>query len=1500
MSEVYCSGCGKCGKRKKIFSFIVSIVSLFLISNLNADCTNSGGVTNVNCNETINSDVYSNTSNGVSSSSILNVDVENMHGVHNNNNGSWSFNGLNVITNGGNAYALYAQNGANITVRDNAHISTNGTNAHAVNAEYSNINIGNNARISTYGPDVPPTTHGVSVPQSMSYGVRASYSNVTIGDNALVTTAGIGSYGVATYENSLLIFGDNATITTTGGNPYCGMCGLLYEGWASTAVMISGTSTAGSTVIMGDNANISIQGWGSALNLARSSSAAYIGDNAIITANGNRNSYAVSMTEGGDVVIGNNAAITTTGTTIYYDDSRYNGQPHTIYGSKGARFTVGDNASITAYGYLASAVQFTDANVTIGDNARITTYGEGKNTSPNEGAYGIKMRNGYGTYNANILKVGNNAVITTHGSQATGVQIREKSTGTFGDNLTIITHGNSADALETYDRSNVTVGDNAFIATAGNASHAVRTLPYGTNAGEANTFIGKNSSLYTTGDGSYAVFATGSDSALSTINIAENASIVTKGVGSSAVYSQSGSSINIDKNAEILTSGVSSYGVHANNASVNIDDNVLISTNGTDAYAVYSTNNAGINIGDNTRIFTYGPDFPTQSRNHAVYVSSASNVTFGDNAYIFTSGVGSGGVYTLSATGNTNNHILFGDNATIITTGGNPNCGQCGLTPTTGWWSYGVYLNTKDSDVTFGDNAFISTQGARAFAVASGNTNTAVYFGDNAAIFTDGNNGSAAVYAYSGGKVEVGDNAVIATTGSAVSGTGLNPSHAVWVQGSSGLATNSTFIAGDNVNITTYRYDASGITASSYAFVTLGDNARITTYADGRYTGQSSSNEGGFGIKIRGSLSNLTVGDNALITTYGNQALGVQIRERSSAVFGGNLTILTHGNSATALETYDRSNVTIGDNALIATTGNASHAVRNLVYASTSASYAGNATTIIGKGARLFTQGDDSHAIYSTGDADAISNIILNTDTNISALGNNSYAMYALNANGLITTNSSSKLNILGDMTAKSGGVVDLDLKDGSYFYGDTQIDTTSGINLAFDGSNSIWKLKGNSSLTSLSLTNNAKVDLTNGASYTTLSIDNLAGSGVFYQRIDLDNKGDLIVINNSSSGNHKLIFDDSAFGGYNALGNESFSVVEQNASGTHSAVFTGEAYIGQYRYYIISANNTQYLATESSVIGGGNGSGGSGGGAAPILNPVALASISFANINYISNYANTQTLFQRMGELDTNRDTLDDVWVRVYTGELDSFDEKFNVNDASYHGLQGGFDRIYNMGNGKLFAGFTVGLSKTDIDYKEGDGKVNSYDIGLYASYKDERDFYIDTLLKYTKNENEFDVVTSNGINISADNSVNAYSLSVEGGKRFDVKNGFYIEPQAELTFSRQSSGTSSATSGLVTSFDSYNSILGRVGTIVGYNLKDKAKIYYKIGYIKEFDGDVSYRFNNGAKETYELNGDVFDNAVGVVSTVNKDHHLYFEGTYQIGDSFNNKKANFGYKYSF
>ncbi|MDR2100821.1 MAG: autotransporter outer membrane beta-barrel domain-containing protein, partial [Campylobacteraceae bacterium] len=940
----------------------------------------------------------------------------------------------------------------------------------------------------------------------------------------------------------------------------------------------------------------------------------------------------------------------------------------------------------------------------------------------------------------------------------------------------------------------------------------------------------------------------------------------------------------------IATVGSGAYAAYIQSGgNISIGDNANITTNGSASYAVNAESGSNIFIGDNAEISAHGPNVPPtysatpQSLSHAV-VASGSNITIGDNANILTTGIGSYGVRTIN---NGISHIIIGDNVTIATTGGDTYCGNCGRTsPTTGWWSYGVVTEGAGSDITIGNNANISTQGAMAYALYTVSQNTAIYVGDNAAISTSGDRNSYAIYAQNSGKVFIGDNAHITTTGNELylhnSSAGNGQPHAIYATGSGTLLD-----IGDNAVISTYGYDATAVSGTSFVNITIGGNARITTYGEGvNNTPNAVTNEGGFGVKIRGSSADFTLGDNAVITTYGNRALGVQIRETSRGVFGDNLTVITYGNNSAAIENWDRSNVTIGDNALIFTFGDVSHAIRALT-----STGAGTATTIIGNGALISTSGDGSYAVFAEGRSAAVgSRIILNTDTNISVLGTDSYAIYSANTNALVTTNGTVKMNIFGNITAQNGGVVDLNLGDGSNLYGSTELGSNgaSVINLTFDGDNSRWTTKGSSSLTNLYLTNSAEVDLTQSASYVTLSIDNLNGEGVFYQRINPFGNGDLIVINNSSSGNYELIFDKAAFGSYSATGDEEFLLIEQNASGAHSAVFTGEAWIGAYVYRVGNTSNAQYLTT-----GTPNGGGGSGGGGAP-LNTIALSSISFANINYISNYANTQTLLQRLGEINHNRDTLDDIWIKTYAGKLDSFDKKFDIQDVDYYGLHGGFDRIYDTKSGKFFAGFMFGLSKTNIDYRLGDGKVSSYDMGLYASYKNERDFYIDTLLKHTRNENKFGIVV-NGEKITGNSDMNAYLLSVESGKKFYVGNGFYVEPQAEITFSKQSGGTSVAESGLLTKFDSYNSILGRLSAVVGYSVKDAVNIYYKAGCIKEFDGEVSYSFNDShVKNTYKLNGNIFDNALGITSTIRGNHHLYFEGTYQIGDNFNNKKANF------
>ncbi|HCM62885.1 MAG TPA: hypothetical protein DIT05_10130 [Morganella sp. (in: Bacteria)] len=87
------------------------------------------------------------------------------------------------------------------------------------------------------------------------------------------------------------------------------------------------------------------------------------------------------------------------------------------------------------------------------------------------------------------------------------------------------------------------------------------------------------------------------------------------------------------------------------------------------------------------------------------------------------------------------------------------------------------------------------------------------------------------------------------------------------------------------------------------------------------------------------------------------------------------------------------------------------------------------------------------------------------------------YMNYAIDNNGLDLKKdikeSGGKFTLDGTLLATEGGTIALNMLDGSYFNGMTQIDDKQSIiNLAVDGAVSRWRLAGDSSLTQLSLTN--------------------------------------------------------------------------------------------------------------------------------------------------------------------------------------------------------------------------------------------------------------------------------------------------------------------------------------------------------------------------------------------------------------------------------------------
>ncbi|MFD1261072.1 autotransporter outer membrane beta-barrel domain-containing protein [Entomomonas asaccharolytica] len=736
-----------------------------------------------------------------------------------------------------------------------------------------------------------------------------------------------------------------------------------------------------------------------------------------------------------------------------------------------------------------------------------------------------------------------------------------------------------------------------------------------------------------------------------------------------------------------------------------------------------------------------------------------------------------------------------------------------------------------------------------------------------------------------------------------VTSSGWVATDAIRTQGNGGLTVNGKLI----VKANGVSGDAINVTITSNSTVNTGDNSEIYSNS---------------GVAVRANLSRsgnnlINVGDNAIIQTAGS---GTNNSSASGyAVYAGNRDRETEGNpSGTA-------KVTIGNNSQISTKGNNAYAV----YANKTGHIQLGSTTIT-------TTGTSAHGIV------AMDGSVTNTNNNnvvnyaggkVDLLGDtsiivdptkNSLSIYASGADSVISsyntdtsTQTAAKFYVIGDMKVDREGKIDLRMTDNSYFEGNTTItDTGSVLNLNIAGANSTWQMSKNSQVTDLSLSNYANVILGNQATAVdssnrvVLTADNLSGNGHFQMRTDVigtglgaNNIGDLLRVTGASSGNHLITVTDYYNGSATVDGTERLKVVETTDGNATFILKNAGQYvdIGAYKYYLGKGDTNYAEDANHWYLGAAR--------AVPTtLTNTADRSVNILNINYLLNYAETQTLLHRMGELRQSRDNDWDFWMRGFAGRMSSFSGKFSSFDMDYHGLQAGLDRRFTINGDDLYAGIMVGTATAKADYDIGHGDTKSYHVGFYGTYKTQNDFYVDAIAKYTVMKNDFNTQTGVGYQVKGDGTTRGYTLGIETGKRFYIdqaKVGWYVEPQAQLTYSHQNSTKIHSSNGLKTKLDDFDSILGRASAIVGYSInegKTPIDVYFKTGYVKEFDGKTGYSFNGVASthDTYKFDGGWWDNGVGINARINKKHNVYAEVDYAKGNKFNNKSIKVGYRLEF
>ena len=281
--------------------------------------------------------------------------------------------------------------------------------------------------------------------------------------------------------------------------------------------------------------------------------------------------------------------------------------------------------------------------------------------------------------------------------------------------------------------------------------------------------------------------------------------------------------------------------------------------------------------------------------------------------------------------------------------------------------------------------------------------------------------------------------------------------------------------------------------------------------------------------------------------------------------------------------------------------------------------------------------------------------------------------------------------------------------------------------------------------------------------------------------------------------------------------------------------------------------------------------------------------------------------LGERLGDLRKTADD-DGIWARVYGGE-DKYDKANTRYSNNFKTVQIGYDRP--VGDGGWHVGSAFSYMDGDSKYELGGyGDNQAYSLALYGTWLGSGGQYADLVLKGSKLKNDYTVYNDMGHKLQGDYDNWGTSLSVEYGRKISRTNGFYIEPQAQLTYARLNSAAYNAHSDFGGGKDlrveqgAMNSLVGRLGLSIGKN-SDRSGMYAKISLAHEFCGDMTTTFSAVNEPTSSVSQDFGDTwwefTLGGNRLIGKNTYLYGDLTKTVGGTIDvNWKANAGLRWTF
>lgn len=522
-------------------------------------------------------------------------------------------------------------------------------------------------------------------------------------------------------------------------------------------------------------------------------------------------------------------------------------------------------------------------------------------------------------------------------------------------------------------------------------------------------------------------------------------------------------------------------------------------------------------------------------------------------------------------------------------------------------------------------------------------------------------------------------------------------------------------------------------------------------------------------------------------------------------------------------------------------------------------------------------EAENSYGLINTGGS------IINVDNNtiVKNLTDKTLKI-GVGAEDRANTNLAGNTEIIAEtaLFANESSIIDVNSsKKGTvWLTGKTDLLNDSTINAVLNNANSYWNLTDDSKITSLELSENALLDMSQDkGKFSTLTAKNITGNiGKINMDIDASttNKSDRIYVTGEHTGTHYITLNNTDGNTDGAAGTVLVSVKDEQgnffANDKEGSLYWNKYTLDKQDSTTDGYTKDWYLKKVEFI---------------PSKPTTSVDAVDATQRLAFANWVEDDKLMQRMGDLRHETNNEEGVWVRVKGGKYsgDGFSNRHTMYQLGYDDVVKENEKL------KRYQGVAFAYDDGKNSFNRGSGKLKAKSIGFYNTDLRNKGHYLDVVFKIYDADSDFTVFDSEGKKITGAFDNTGISLSAEYGRKKYLDEHWSIEPQAQLTLGYLGGARYTTSNGIYVSQSNPNSVLGRIGCNFMYDMDEKNTVYLKANWLHQFAGNYGVTLTNGNDSLRIDNHDHdtwFEYGFGFACMTGKNNHLYADVERSTGGS--------------